>query len=221
MSARLELRRSRSFRTLCRNLKPLARALLLTIICCIDRRTNTLRMSLATLARESGMSKASVIKYIAQMEASGLLRVTRSPGGKHDAINIYALAGAALVGFYGYSSYTPGVQQIDTDSIERRRISLWNESHSEASTGLFAEPHEGRDRSDRQDAPPHELRGKAAEAARQHPERLEVALKLAEQPHVKNPQAYAARVLLNGVYETAPPTAPFSDLSWADFSEGT
>lgn len=77
------------------SLKPMARALLTTIVCCINRRSNELRMSLKTLAEEAGMGVDTVIKWTARLEALGYLKVKRSKGGSHNDVNIYSLAGAA------------------------------------------------------------------------------------------------------------------------------
>lgn len=68
----------------------------------LDRKENDAFPSIATLAKESGMSKPSAIKAIQHLEQVGLIRVTRTTTEKGDnAVNHYALMDAITLAQVG------------------------------------------------------------------------------------------------------------------------
>ena len=219
-------------RAVAKSLKPMARALLLTITCCINRKTNELRLSLKQLAEESGMNVDTVVKWIAELEQRGLLLVQRSKGGNHNAMNIYRLAGeAATVGLWNQSaespensetftpSNPPHVSKISIAGLEKTE-GLLNElkitsddddflTHSDS--GEFALEKEGRDESQeahdasRKYLEEHGVKAPALAAAAHHPlPVIERAFELAEQKNAQNKAAYALGVLKNGDYQPKP-----------------
>ena len=163
------------------SLKPMAGHLLTVIVCLIDRRKNQLERSLAALAADANMSKDSIIKYTRLLENSGFLKVRRKPGGKHDDINVYSLAGeVAQVALFNASETTKhtsrrnrqqmsekstaDVGEIDTDSnafiFEEEDISngSFSEENPDSDSGEHEVLGEGEDPTlPEQDAPMHQL----------------------------------------------------------------
>ena len=65
-----------------------------TIVCLINRRTNTLETSLPQLAIETGMTEPTILRHTKYLEQLGLLSVERdSAGAKSNKINRYHLVG--------------------------------------------------------------------------------------------------------------------------------
>lgn len=80
-----------------------------TIVCLINRKTNTLEISLPELAIETGITEPTLIKHTKYLEQLGLLSVEReSAGAKSDKINRYHLAGqgAAIALYNGIKKFS-------------------------------------------------------------------------------------------------------------------
>jgi hypothetical protein len=209
----------------------MARALLLTIVCCINRQTNELSMSLNQLAEETCMGVDTVIKWTAALEKDGYLKVKRSKGGKHNDVNIYSLAGAAAeVGLWNRplenseslrdeDEHNPSnISRAGVDNSERFLNKDSNESSDDdeklpsGDSGEFALEKEGRDESQqRHDASRKYLEERGvkdpalAEASKHPLSNIERAFAVAEAKQALDKPAYALTVLKNGEYKSPPP----------------
>lgn len=203
----------------------MARALLTTIVCCINRKTNEMSMSLNTLAEEAGMGIDAVIKWTKSLETAGYLKVRRSKGGNHNAVNIYSLTGAAAETGLWNQALDNSEQQTSNVSLKTRAgvdktERFLNESNdssddddliSPSDSGEFILEKEGRDEQQNQhDASRHFLedhgvKAPALEEAAQHPlSAIHRAFEVATEKNALDKPAYALSVLRNGEFKGKP-----------------
>ena len=223
------------------SLKPMAGHLLQVIVCQINHHTNRLERSLNALAGDSHMSKDSVIKYTALLEAAGHIKVRRKPGGKHDDVNIYSLCGlAAEVAFYRpvettdstgrrnrqhrSEKSTAQVGEIDTDNIrlrsEEEELNIKSNNSFDSDSGEYEILAEGTDGTlPESDSVIRRIEamgitGAALEAANLYPDRIDAALNIAaKKTGIRDLPGYISRILINGVYEDKTPDKVGDNLS--------